>query len=286
MVTHGDVFERPAGTYDPRLTAFYRAVTPRAYKACDLVIALSPDMATWARRGGADPGRIAVIPNGVDVADLGFSEDEEPPAPPTGPPLRVLYVGRLAAEKGVGVLLRALCILRREGVEVSSTLVGGGAEAQSHASFIAESGLRSVVELAGPVSRSSLAPLFASHQVVCVPSLSDPLPTVVLEALALGRPVIGSQVGGIPSLVTDRVNGLLFPPGDASALADRLRELASSPDLARSLSAHARPSVLPRLSWKQVGQRLASTLSDLAAGVDRDLPLVALRTGDRSKGAP
>lgn len=265
MLTHGDIFERPVGTYDRRLTAFYRAVTPRAYRACDLVITLSPDMREWALRGGARADRILVLPNGVDTNDLGIaSEAIDEPMEWHGP-LRVLYVGRLAAEKGVGVLLEALARLHEAGVPFRASIVGTGPEAPAHAAFVDRHGLAGVVEMKGGVPRAQLGSHYLGAHVVCVPSLSDPLPTVVLEALALGRPVVGTDVGGIPFLVQEGVNGLVVPRGDAAALATGLGRLASDPALRASLASRARESVLPRYSWECVAARLGSALVGLRA---------------------
>ena len=268
MLTHGDIFERPAGTYDPRLTAFYRAVTPRAYRACDLVVALSPDMREWALRGGASADRVLVLPNGVDTSDLGMPPEalSEPMEPDSPAPLRVLYVGRLAAEKGVGVLLEALARLHEGGVPFRASIVGAGPDSASHATFVARHGLGGVVEMKGAVPRAQLATHYRGAHVVCVPSLSDPLPTVVLEALALGRPVLGTAVGGIPFLVEDGVNGLLVPPGDAAALAAGLDRLARDPALCASLAGRARESVYPRYSWEGVAAQLGGALLRLRAG--------------------
>jgi glycosyltransferase involved in cell wall biosynthesis len=264
MTTHGDVFERPPGTYDPRLTAFYRAVTPRAYRAVDRVFALSPDMAAWATRGGTPAARVMVIPNGIDPAELGVAPGSTPAPPSTEPPLRLLYVGRLSPEKGVGFLLQALVRLRDVGVPFQALIVGDGPTAAEHAAFVQAHRLAESVQLLGGVPRGRLAELYARAQVVCIPSLSDPLPTVALEALAMGRPVIGSAVGGISYLVEEGVNGLLAPPASVEALAEALARVASTPELLRTLARGAHRSVFPAYSWERIGERLGAALQALA----------------------
>src|SRR6185295_8601665 len=118
FVVHGDITDRPAGTYDRRLTRFYRWVTPRAYAAADVVIVLARTFVELARRGGARA--IEVVPNGIDPAEIGL--DGDPTARGPGP-LRVLYVGRLAVEKGLEHLLAACRLLD---VDYELTIAGAG----------------------------------------------------------------------------------------------------------------------------------------------------------------
>ena len=276
MLTHGDIFERPRGTYDWRLTAFYRLVTPRAYRACDRVIALSPDMAEWARRGGAPPERVTILPNGIEPADLGAPVEPTPGGPPPLPPLRVLFVGRLAREKGVEFLLRGVALAIRRGVGLRVAIAGDGPLRRSLRGLVDELALEQVVEVTGPVPRAGLAAHYRRAHVVFVPSLSDPLPTVVLEALALGVPVVGAAVGGIPFLVEDGSNGLLVPPGDEDAIAASLERLAGDPALLAALARRAQESVYPKYSWARVAERLNATLLgmrlDAGARAERAIP--------------
>lgn len=269
MVTHGDIFDRPAGTYDPRLTRWYRAVTPRAYRVADLVLALSPPMAVRAVDGGADAAGVRVLPNGVDPADIGLAAGARgrraAGAAGAPGPLRVLYAGTLARHKGVFTLVEACDALHARAVPFELTIVGSGPDGEALAAEIARRGLAGRVRLAGAVRRDALGERYLDSDVVCVPSLTEALPTVALEALAAGRPVVGSTAGGIPSLVHDGVNGLLFPPGDATALAGALGALAADRSRLASLAGAARASVLPEYSWDAVGARLWGCLGELMA---------------------
>src|SRR5262249_39088431 len=123
LVVHGDIFDRPQGTYDARQTAFYRHVTPRAYRSADVIFALSPHMAGLAVRAGASRGAVVVVPNGVDPADIGLQDIVARRR--RGDGLRLLYVGRLAVEKGVDVLVAA-CGLLPASLSVELDIVGTG----------------------------------------------------------------------------------------------------------------------------------------------------------------
>jgi glycosyltransferase involved in cell wall biosynthesis len=95
--------------------------------------------------------------------------------------------------------------------------------------------------------------------VTCVPSINDPLPTVVLESLAAGTPIVGSAVGGIP-------NGLLVPPGDSDALADALAEFSRQPAFLRKLKQASAPSLFPRFSWRRNGEDLIRAIDKTVSG--------------------
>jgi glycosyltransferase involved in cell wall biosynthesis len=99
-----------------------------------------------------------------------------------------------------------------------------------------------------------------------LPSFSEGLPRVALEALVRGRPVVGSRAGGIPDAVVDEENGLLVPPGDAQALADALVRICSDRALVERLAARAKPSVDELLlSPDEYARRLAKLVEDVVA---------------------
>ena len=129
LVTHGDIFERPKRTYDLRLTAFYKCVTPLAYRNADLVIALSPYMAEWATKGGANPNTVKIIPNGIDPEDIGINLKENSTFSTlnnSNRPLRLLYVGSLTVPKGVDILISACALMKKREIAFSLNIIGGG----------------------------------------------------------------------------------------------------------------------------------------------------------------
>ena len=250
IVTHGDMAGRPKGTFDPRLSALYRWAEARSARSADLVVALGPTMAELARRRG---GReVVIVPNGLDV--ILSREDGEGPAAQerrgSFAALRMTYVGRLAIEKGVLVLMDAARILRERGVAFQLTIVGSG----PLESEMRERNLD--VEFAGPQPHDEISKWFQAADVVIVPSLNEPFGLVIIEALAAGTPVIASNVDDIPTIVRDRENGLLVPVNDAKALADAIELLAKDRQLLSELRKNARPSVWPRFSWEESGRLL------------------------------
>jgi glycosyltransferase involved in cell wall biosynthesis len=183
-------------------------------------------------RGGLQADRISVRPNAV----MGTA------APEYRGPRNALYVGRLSPEKGVRVLLEAWRRLPRFPLAV----IGDGPLAEDVRSAMAVPEMSHVAVL-GQLSNAQVMREMQKAGMVVLPSLwYEGLPYAVLEAFASGIPVIASRLGALGEIVTEGVDGLLFPPGDAVALASTVERLASSPELAERLSRGARRTFLER----------------------------------------
>jgi glycosyltransferase involved in cell wall biosynthesis len=183
------------------------------------VICPSSALADAARELGVPDPRI--VPSGVEVPGT-VAEPDTPP--------HVLFVGRLSEEKGVLELLRAT-----EGL--SRVVVGDGP-------------LRELVpDAIGFVSPGRLGPYYERAAVVVCPSRREGYGVVAREAMARGRPVVASAVGGLLDAVEDGVTGLLVPPGDAKALRAALERLLGDPALRERLGSAARDVARERFSW-------------------------------------
>jgi glycosyltransferase involved in cell wall biosynthesis len=151
--------------------------------------------------------------------------------PPTGPEAPLLFVGDLSVDKGVGTLLEAYRLL-----DGPPPLVLAG-----HPMPGTEWTMPDGARWLGQVPHDEALTLFRSARAVIVPSIwDDPCPTVVLEAMAAGRPVIASASGGIVDMVVDGVTGLLVAPGEASALAQAISSVLSDPRAAQAFGAAGR----------------------------------------------
>jgi glycosyltransferase involved in cell wall biosynthesis len=164
-------------------------------------------------------------------------------------------VGRVTQQKGQHVLLHAAAELASVGRHIEIVFVGAPAENSPEDSAYAQElcklaeclGLGKAVHWTGYVEDPN--PLYALMDVLVIPSVvSEGLPLVALEALQWGVPVIGSQVGGVPEVVHDNVNGFLMPPGDSRVLAQQLLRLLDGVDLRARLRTGARDSVEQRFS--------------------------------------
>lgn len=229
--------------------AISRALTRPVVRSAQRLLVVSQDLGRVAVENyGADPGRIRAIPNGCDAAifhpadrsqarsQLEMDADAEV----------VAYVGRLVPEKGLRELLeayRALCAARPR---LRLVLVGDGPMREEIAARMdADPSLR--VTLAGAQPPAEVARWMAACDLVTLPSYSEGHPNVLVEALACGRPVVATPVGGIPEVV-DRECGILVPARDAAALAD---------GLARALDQRWDEAALARKfsrDWRQVAE--------------------------------
>lgn len=175
-----------------------------------------------------DPAKVVVLPMPVQMP---VPADLAPPADP--PPLRLVCVGRLAREKGFGVLLDALGML--DGPVELDVFGDGPAGDELRA---AAKPFGDAVRFHGARPRAEIATSLASAHALVVPSLREGLGMVALEALAVGRPVIASGVGGLVETVVDGDDGILVPPGDPRALADALHRLPLPPPKAAAVARH------------------------------------------------
>jgi glycosyltransferase involved in cell wall biosynthesis len=205
--------------------AISRRLTRPVLHAARRILVVSEDLGRVAVRDyGADAARIRAIPNGCDAAifhpqprdaaraALGIDADAE----------LVVYVGRLVPEKGLRELLDAAALLVPQRPRLRLALVGDGPmRAELEARLAADPSLR--VALPGALGPQEVARWMAASDLVTLPSYSEGHPNVLVEALACGRPVVATPVGGIPEVV-DADCGLLVPAREPAALADGLRD--------------------------------------------------------------
>jgi len=241
---------------------------------------------------GYPPDRIRVIYNGVEPAPQRTPDQRRllrahlgvPPVcrPGGQDAFLVAFAGRLVPEKGVAFLLRALA---RTPESTWCVIMGNGRLARQLRTQAADLGLHRRVVFTG--YRSDVRDVFACADAVVVPSLSDTLPNVALEAMAEGRAVIASEVEGIPEVVEHGVTGLLVPPADASALARAIQSLAANPKQAHALGAEARKRTLTRHAPSRMARETEAVYRDLILHAEErefacQRPLTSRAFGKRS----
>jgi colanic acid/amylovoran biosynthesis glycosyltransferase len=194
----------------------------RVLRGARLVIAVSNDLAERARALGAV--NVRVIPNGVEMPAHVGAEAE---------PAEVLYAGRLSPEKGVLELLDAA-----QGLNL---VVAGDGPLRDRVPFAR-----------GFVQHDELQQLYARAAVVACPSRREGFGVTCLEAMAHGRPVVATRVGGLLDLVVDGETGIVVPPRDPAALRSALDRLLADPDLRRRLGMAGRDRARTHFSWERV----------------------------------
>ena len=243
----------------------------------DSIITLSEHMCRYlAVRKGVDARKIVVIPSGVDPASfvpngnvsefrksLGLSS--------SGPVIGTVSV--LRGKKGHRFLLEATARLRREYPGLKVIIVGDGPGRDNLLREARALQLENIVSFLG--FRRDVPEILATFDVFVFPSLEEALGTAVLEAMAAGKAVVASRVGGIPEAVVDQETGLLVPPSDSGALAEAVRKLLQDPDLRRQMGERGRLRIEEQFSIN----RMLDKTADLYHNLCHDLPVT---TGEGS----
>ena len=189
--------------------------------------------------------RIHRVYNGLNLAEFGranFSSD---------PPL-IVAIGRLIVKKGFANLIRACALLVERGRLFQCEIFGEGPLENQLLGQIEESGLKELVQLPGPKPQHQLRERLAAANVFALPSVPeaeggmDNLPTVIMEAMATGLPVISTRIGGIPEMVIDNETGFLVRPDDPVALADAIEKVINDRSLGQKVgqAGHGRAQTL------------------------------------------
>jgi glycosyltransferase involved in cell wall biosynthesis len=212
------------------------------------------------RRHRLAGARFEVIPNPVDT-------DLFVPKPVSTNIPTVLYVGRLERLKGVYVLAEAIGLLARSYKDFRCIFIGRDSLTRDGRSVRAELssklerlGCLNQVQFIDHLERSHLVPYYQQADLCVVPSLYETCPYTVLEAMACGRPVVATNVGGIPEIIEDGLTGRLVPKEDSDQLAETIRELLSNPLERERLGKNARVHIEKHYSREVIARRYADLL--------------------------
>jgi glycosyltransferase involved in cell wall biosynthesis len=233
-----------------------------ALRSAARVVAVSRALGEACVDLGVDRARLVVQHNGVDGTEFRL-RDKAAARKDLGikhaRPI-VLYVGNVKPEKGCDVLIEAADkLVRIEGRrDVDVVLVGSGELDAELRARVAAIGLEKNVTFAGRRLHSEIPTWLAASDLLCLPSRREGCPNVILEALASGRPIVASNVGGVPELVRDGENGLLPPAADSDALS---RALASALD--KTWSPEALRCTVENLSWDGVAATYRRLLDEV-----------------------
>jgi len=230
------------------------------------VTACSPQLYDGAVQLGAFPERTSLVLWGADPRAFGDRFDPGALRRRWGlaPEDRIiLALGRLVGKKGFDVLVQAMPAVLQAHPDARCVIAGDGPEGPALRDLAARLGIERQVLFPGIVPWSQVSEALALGELFVVPSVHDQgnldgLPTVLLEAMAARRPIVASDVAGIPLVVRDGETGLLVPERDPVALAGAICRLLAHPDLSHSLGSAARTRVEQELNWDQVARHMAN----------------------------
>lgn len=177
----------------------------------------------------------------------------------------VLFVGHLISVKGPDILVKAFRIVSEKRPGTRMTIVGEGDMERSLRGDLMESGLLGEVEFTGRVSSESIVEYYRRAKIVVIPSRSEGLPLVAVEAAVMGLPVVATTVGGLPEVVVDGESGILVPPNDEKRLAEALLLLLNDPGWATRLGEKGRDRALALSNPILMAEAYISLYQEMAA---------------------
>ncbi|MDA3936205.1 MAG: glycosyltransferase [Actinomycetota bacterium] len=233
----------------------------RGAAAVDVVTVAQRDMLVNAGIWSANDGPIEVIPSGI--ADELLDRATNPSADER---VEIAYVGRMIRDKGVADLLEAFAAMDTNGVDVRLGFVGDGPVLVDLRARAIELGIQDRVVFHGALRHDEAIDIVAAADVLSLPSYAEGSPNVLKEAMALGLPVVASDVGGIPELVGDA--GILHAPYDIAALAEALSQLTADPGMRERLGHAGRERIRESWVWSSIAQRTCDLYDRVLGSAD------------------
>ena len=249
---HGHVLR---GYFGPRLSYGFRLLERWLAKRTDALVAVSPEVRDELVRLGVAPAeKFTVVRVGIElrerVADLDGRAETRRLLGIADDSFTVGWVGRMTGVKRTSDVLLAFKRLRERGVDAVLCMIGDGPERGQLERRAHELGIMKRTLFLG--YQEHVAPYYAALDAMILPSGNEGTPVSAIEALAAGRPVVATRVGGLPDVVREGEDGFLVTPGAVDELADRLERLAADEELRRRMGEAGRERVLPRYSVERL----------------------------------
>jgi glycosyltransferase involved in cell wall biosynthesis len=233
-------------TTESRKIIYYNRLDQLCYRFSDLAVVVSEPLKQLLLAKGVRAEKIVKLPNAVDVLEVARQVEPESlrrslALPPDGPVIAV--VGRLSAEKGQMVFLQALRRIKDAHAGLKALIIGDGPEKATLLAYCRANGLLDSVIFTGHVH--NVGDYYRIMDLLVIPSFSEGLPNVLLEAMAIGLPVVATEVGAIGE-VLDGMPASMVPAGDPAALGARISRYLREPELVRHAVLQAKAVVQSR----------------------------------------
>ncbi len=213
---------------------------------CTSQMMLYADKAHWSK--------FNIVRCGVDLNQFDYLE-------PRRPAKKLVYVGRLSAEKGVPILFDSLSLLNTRGYDIELTLLGDGPDRSYLENLAKETGVTTKVTFGGFVDQETIAKTLRESDIFVLPSFAEGIPVALMEAMAIGIPVIATYVGGITELVVDQQTGQVVFPSDPVALADAIGRYVDDQAFCKTIAHNARKKVETEFNIEDQVDKLAQLFS-------------------------
>lgn len=224
---------------------FTRMTSKSILQNADAVLALTEDMKQKIRE--ICDKEISVVPNGIDLERFKISSGDKK----EGNAKAVIFIGRLHPVKGVQYLIEAMAIVRQQMPDVKLVIVGDGVERARLEKLAERLNLNDCIQFTGQVPQESIPRLMHQADVFALSSLSESFGIVNLEAMAAGLPIVATNVGGIPDIVEEGVNGYLVNAKNPEEIAERVVILLQDDEMREEISANNREKA-ESYTWDKV----------------------------------
>lgn len=255
VTIHGPAeFDDPAGFYLPeKIRAFHLIIAISEFGRAELM--RYSDSTQWAK---------------FHVVRLGVDPTLYSPRPfPSNPSVfEILFVGRLAPVKAPQMLIAAFDHLARQMPGLHLRLVGDGPERPALERSVSKRGLSGQVTFEGWQNAGRVRAFYQQAGIVCLPSLAEGIPVVLMEAMAMEIPCVSTRVTGVPELIRDQIDGLLVSPSSQEELAAALERLVNDPQLRQRLGKSARLRIMEDYDLRRNTRQLAAAFREFAAGAE------------------
>lgn len=229
-------------------------------RKADKIACVSFELSKVLHRYGIPRSKIVVVWNGVWLKKFspkrsqGLNKNM----------LRLLYAGRLSWEKKVETIIRAIRILQDGGIKnIELRIVGDGPQMGFLKRYTKRMGLKNVYFI-GRQPHEKMPQIISDADAVVLASISEGLPSVVLEAMSCGKVVICSNVGELPYIIKDGKNGFLFSAGNALELANKIKKIVMNKELAKSIGDEARRTVEQSFSWEKIAEKYSYLFKEVS----------------------
>lgn len=232
-------------------------VESQLLRLSDIITAVSPTVASELNGYGVDSSKVKVLWNGVDEKTFSPTANKEKLEK------YVLYTGVLRARKGLFDLIKCAILVRKTIPDIKFVICGTGPLLQQLTEQVRNVGLEEQVIFLGRVDRKKFIQICQNATIQVVPSIYEGLPTVLLEAMACGLPVVATNIGGIRDIISSNVNGLLVPPGSPVKMAKMIEILWTDQSLRKKLGNNARETILKNYTWDKITNNFIHLYEDL-----------------------
>jgi glycosyltransferase involved in cell wall biosynthesis len=239
---------------------FKRIILSMSFSSADHVIALSETLKSVTAK--YYKGKVSIISNGVNVEKFSPTIKKTNRIEIDPNYKYIIYVGRLIKSKGILRLPQILRGIRVFDDRVRLLVVGTGADREELLKAFTEEKLQDSVVMTGSLSREDLASILPEAQLLVLPSYSEGIPLVVLEAMAAGLPIVCSNVGGLPDLVKNSENGFLIDPNDIDAFIEKINFLVSNNTVRKEIS-ERNLNKAQEFSWSKIAEHYLSVIDPL-----------------------